>query len=262
LLLRTGVGTQSFLQGVEDGLEFLGQLSIAMVQLVRGRAHYRKRDLWVFVQDAGPRALGIVSLISFLVGLILAFVGAAQLRQFGAGIYVADLVGIAVVREMGAMMTAVIMAGRTGAAFAAQLGTMTANEEIDALRTAGISPIEFLVLPRVLSLCLMMPLLALFSDVVGIVGGACVATSMLEVSPSLYFAQTMDAITLDHFLVGLAKSVFFGAIVAFFGCLRGLQSGRDAAAVGNSATRAVVASIVALVVADGIFAVFFDVLGI
>jgi len=243
-------------------LTFLGETTQAFVSLLRGRARYLRSDLWVFIQEAGAEALPIVSLISFLVGMVLAFVGAVQLEQFGAQIYVANLVGIAMAREMGALMAAIIMAGRTGAAYAAQLGTMQVNEEIDALRTLGISPVEFLVLPRVLALTLMMPLLTLYADLVGILGGAFVALTMLDVSIAEYYYQTAGSVDLKHFAVGLVKGVVFGALVAMSGCWRGILCGRSSAAVGLSTTAAVVTAIVAIVVADAVFTVIFQVLGI
>jgi ABC transport permease subunit len=189
-------------------------------------------DLLTVIQDCGPRALGIVSLISFLIGLILGFVGAVQLQQFGASIFVANLVAIAMTREIGCIMTAIVMAGRTGAAFAAQLGTMNTNQEIDALSTMGISPMEFLVLPRMLALILMMPLLTIYADLVGILGGAVVGVGMLGLGPVEYFEQTRGAVSLTDFFIGVGKSAVFGVLVALVGCLRGMQSGRSAAAVG------------------------------
>jgi phospholipid/cholesterol/gamma-HCH transport system permease protein len=241
-------------------LAFLGEGMLALGALLRGRARFRIGDLLVVIQDCGPRALGIVSLISFLVGLILAFVGAVQLQQFGASIFVANLVAIAMTREIGCMMTAVVMAGRTGAAFAAELGTMNTNQEIDALSTMGISPMEFLVLPRMTALILMMPLLTIYADLVGILGGAVVGVGMLGLSPVEYFEQTRAAMGLTSFFVGVSKSVVFGVLVALVGCLRGMQSGRSAEAVGRAATSAVVTSIVLIVVIDGIFAVILNVL--
>src|SRR5437667_4343290 len=178
LLVRIGKATQVNVQALPELLSFLGQAVIAFAQLVRGKARFRRADFALVVQECGAQALPIVSLISFLVGLILAFVGAVQLRQFGAQIYVADLVGIAMAREMGAMMTGIVMAGRTGAAFAAQLGTMMVNEEIDALSTTGLPPMEFLVLPRMLALMLMVPLLGIYADLLGILGGAWIGVSM------------------------------------------------------------------------------------
>src|SRR5262245_18186433 len=243
------------------GLGFLGDSLIAFGALLRGRARFRTSDLLVVIQDCGPRALGIVSLISFLIGLILAFVGAVQLEQFGASIFVANLVAVAMTREIGCIMTAIVMSGRTGAAFAAQLGTMNTNQEIDALSTMGISSMEFLVLPRMLALILMMPLLTIYADVVGILGGAVVGMTMLGLGSTEYFEQTRGAVSLASFFIGVSKSVVFGVIVALVGCLRGMQSGRSAAAVGLAATSAVVTSIVLIIVIDGVFAVILNVLG-
>lgn len=188
--------------------------------------------------------------------------GAVQLRQFGAQIYVADLVGLAMAREMGPMMAAIIVAGRTGAAFAAQLGTMQVNEEIDAFKTLGIPPMEFLVMPRMLALMLMMPLLTLYANLVGILGGAVVGIGMLDLGVLQYYYQTQSAVTLLDFGTGLIKSILFGALVAIAGCLRGIQCGRSSAAVGIAATSAVVTGIVCVIVTDAIFAVLFNVLGI
>jgi phospholipid/cholesterol/gamma-HCH transport system permease protein len=233
---------------------------LALGALVRGRARFRVGDLLVVIQDCGPRALGIVSLISFLIGLILGFVGAVQLEQFGASIYVANLVAVAMTREIGCIMTAIVMAGRTGAAFAAQLGTMTTNQEIDALSTMGISPMEFLVLPRMLALILMMPLLTIYADLLGILGGAVVGLGMLGLGTTEYYEQTRSAVSLTDFFIGVSKSTVFGILVALVGCLRGMQSGRSAAAVGLAATSAVVTSIVLIIVIDGLFAVILNVL--
>jgi phospholipid/cholesterol/gamma-HCH transport system permease protein len=175
---------------------------------------------------------------------------------------VANLVGLAMAREMGAMMTAIIMAGRTGAAFAAQIGTMRVNEEIDALTTAGFSPQDFLVLPRMLALMVMMPLLCLYADILGILGGAIVGVGMLDLAPALYWDQTVDSVSLTDFGVGLAKSSVFGVLVAVSGCLRGIQCGTSSAAVGLAATSAVVTGIVAIIVSDALFTLIFEVLGI
>jgi phospholipid/cholesterol/gamma-HCH transport system permease protein len=261
-LARLGVGAAEIAAGGADFLDFIGELTIAAGKLVALRARFQMRELLALIQDCGAQALPIVTLISFLVGLILAFVGAVQLQQFGATIYVANLVVLGMAREMGAIMTAIIMAGRTGAAFAAQLGTMKVTEEIDALRTLGVPPIEFLVLPRVIALCLMMPLLCVYSDLLGILGGATVAVGMLRLSPALYWQQTVGAVTLTDFATGIGKSAVFGVLIAVSGCVRGLQCGDSASAVGDAATAAVVTSIVFIVVADGIFAVVFNILGI
>ncbi|HXV78472.1 MAG TPA: ABC transporter permease [Candidatus Binatia bacterium] len=262
LLERIGASTIGAADSLGEMLAFLGEMTITFVRLFRLKARYRAADLFLLIQQCGAQALPIVTLISFLVGVILAFVGAVQLKQFGAQIYVADLVGIAMMREMGAMMTGIIMAGRTGAAFAAQLGTMKVTQEIDALTTAGFSPLEFLVLPRVVALVLMMPLLCLYSDFVGVIGGAVIGVGMLDLSWTTYFNQTANAISLTDLFGGVFKASVYGVLIALSGCLRGLQCGNSSSAVGDAATSAVVTGIVAIVVACGIFAVVFYILGI
>jgi len=258
------VGTSAIGAGESLGemLKFLGEMSVTFVRLFRMKVRFRAVDLILLIQQCGAQALPIVTLISFLVGVILAFVGAVQLRQFGAQIYVADLVGIAMVREMGAMMTGIIMAGRTGAAFAAQLGTMKVTQELDAFTTMGFSPLEFLVLPRVIALVLMMPLLCLYSDFVGILGGAAIGVGMLDLSWTTYFRETTNAINLTGLFGGVFKSSVYGVLIALSGCLRGIQCGNSSSAVGDAATSAVVTGIVAIVTACGVFAVVFYVLGI
>lgn len=243
-------------------LEFFGSSALAFFALFRGKAQFRWSDAMLVVQRAGPEALGVVALINFLVGVILAFVGAVQLSRFGAAVFVADLVAIGTVREMGCLMTGVIVCGRTGAAFAAELGAMKVNEEISAFKAFGISPMEFLVLPRILGLFLMMPLLTVFADVIAIFGGFVVSVSMLDVTATEYVRRTLEAITLSSFLLGIFKSAVFGIIVASYGCLRGMQSGSNAAAVGQATTSAVVSGITAIVAADGLFAVICNALGI
>jgi phospholipid/cholesterol/gamma-HCH transport system permease protein len=249
-------------ESLGEMLKFLGEMSVTFVRLFRMKVRFRAVDLILLIQQCGAQALPIVTLISFLVGVILAFVGAVQLRQFGAQIYVADLVGIAMVREMGAMMTGIIMAGRTGAAFAAQLGTMKVTQELDAFTTMGFSPLEFLVLPRVIALVLMMPLLCLYSDFVGILGGAAIGVGMLDLSWTTYFRETTNAINLTGLFGGVFKSSVYGVLIALAGCLRGIQCGNSSSAVGDAATSAVVTGIVAIVTACGVFAVVFYVLGI
>ena len=262
LLERIGTTAIGAAGSLTEMLAFLGEMTITFVRLFGMRARYRASDLFLLIQQCGAQALPIVTLISFLVGVILAFVGAVQLKQFGAQIYVADLVGIAMIREMGAIMTGIIMAGRTGAAFAAQLGTMKVTQEIDAFTTAGFSPLEFLVLPRVMALVLMMPLLCLYADFVGVIGGAVIGVGMLNLSWTTYFNETAAAITLTDMFGGIFKSSVYGVLIALSGCLRGLQCGNSSSAVGDAATSAVVTGIVAIVVACGIFAVVFYILGI
>ena len=255
LLARVGNATLGARDGLLEGNRFLGEALLSIGRFLTGRAQYQRADLWLFIHDCGARALGIVSLITFLVGLILGYIGVQQLALFGAEIYAADLVAIAMAREMAPIMAGIIMAGRTGAAFAAQLGTMTVNEEIDALSTMGISPMDFLVLPRMLALILMMPLLTLYADLMGILGGAVVGVGTADINPELYWSQTVSALNLWHVGIGVFKGVLFGILVALAGCLRGMQSGRSASAVGDAATSAVVTGIVAIIVTDAVLAV-------
>ena len=262
LLGRIGEAGLAAYRATLNTLEFIGDLALSFQRLLRGKARFRKADILEVIQACGWQALPIVSLISILVGLILAFVGAVQLSLFGAQIYIADLVGIGIAREMGAIMTGIIMAGRTGAAFAANIGTMQVNEEVDALQTLGVSPMDFLVLPRVLALVVMMPLLTVYSDLLGILGGLIVGVGAMDISLIQYLEQTRNALTLTHFSVGLVKSVFFGLIVGLAGCMQGMRCGRSAAAVGQATTSAVVIAIVGIVVADGLFAILTNVLGV
>jgi len=203
-----------------------------------------------------------VSLISFLVGVTLAYSGAIVLMRFGGDIWVADLIGVAMTREMGAMMVGVVLAGRTGAAYAAEIGSMKANEEIDALTILGISPIRFLVLPRVIALALMMPLLALYANCLGILGGMAVAYATLNIPPAAYWVEMLTIVDLPDVTVGIIKSIVYGLIVGLSGCLRGLQAENNAAGVGKSATSAVVTAILFIIVADAVFAVVFHAIGL
>ena len=261
-LARIGAGAEKAWKSNRDVFTFVGEVSVAVLRMFRGKARFRRSDLLEILQECGAQALPIVSLISVLVGLILAFVGAIQLKAFGAQLYVADLVGIAMVREMAAIMTGIIVAGRTGAAFAAKLGTMQVNEEIDALKTMGFSPTEFLVLPRVVALFLMMPLLCLYADLMGVLGGMLVGVTMLDLGIMQYYLQTKAAVDLNNLWIGLVMSAVFGVLVAFSGCLRGIQCGRSASAVGEATTSAVVTGIVSIIVATAVINVICNVLGI
>ncbi len=261
-IARVGIVATDAWRSSLDMLAFLGRIVPALGRFVTFRARYRPADLLLLVQDAGVQALPIVTLVSVIVGLILAFVGAVQLRLFGADIYVANLVAVAMVREMGAMVVGIVMAGRTGAAFAARLGTMKVTEEIDALTTFGISAVDFLVLPRVVALVVMTPFLVLYAIVLGIGGGAIVGVGMLDVSAELYFDQTLSALSVTDLWGGLFRGSVYGVLIAVVGCLRGMQCGTDAAAVGEAATSAVVTTIVMIVLADGVLAILFNLLGI
>ena len=245
-----------------DALDFLGETVLAFVAFLRGRARFRRVDLLHAFEATGVAALGIVALVNFLIGTVVAFVGAIELQRFGAAIYVASLVGIGVARELGPVMTGIVMTGRTGASFAAVLGTMTVNEEVDALVTMGLRPVEFLVLPRVLATALMLPVLVAYADVMGVLGGLFVGVTMLHIGPTEYLRQTQEALALRHVWVGLGKSVAFGMVVALTGCYYGIRCGRSAAAVGEATTRAVVVGIVLVVVVDAIATVLLHVLGL
>jgi phospholipid/cholesterol/gamma-HCH transport system permease protein len=240
----------------------VGETTLRGVAALAGRARTRAVDVLLLMREAGASALGIVAIVNALVGGILAFVGAVQLRRFGAEIYVADLVGIAMVREMAAVITAIVMAGRTGGAYAAQIATMQGNEEIDALRALGIPVNDYLVLPRVAALVAMMPLLYLYACAVGLLGGLVVGVATLDITAAAYLEETRRAIAARQFLMGLTKSVAFGALVALAGCHIGLKAGRSAADVGRAATAAVVAGIVGVIALDAVFAVCADALGI
>ena len=241
---------------------FMGETTIALSRMVLGRARFRGQDLGLLLEGAGPSALPIVALVNFLVGIILAFVGITQLRRFGAEYYVADIVGIAVVRDMAALITAIVLAGRSGAAYAAQLATMKVTQEVDALRTLGISPVEFLVVPRVVALTLMMPFLVLFADLMGVLGGAAVGTTMMNQALASYLRQTAHSVTTGDIIGGLVKAATYGALVALTGTARGLQAERSSEQVGVAATQAVVTGIVAIIIACGIYQYVFFLFGL
>ena len=257
-----GREAQGALKSAGEMLEFLGESLIALARAATGRARFRMSDMYLVLQECGPGALPIATLISFLVGVILGFVGLVQLAQFGADIFVANLVAVAMVREMGGMMVGIIMAGRTGAAFAAQLGTMNVNDEIAAFRVVGIPPVEFLVLPRMLALIFAVPLLTIYANVVGMLGGSAVTIALSEVSLLQYYTQTVGSVDLVDWASGLFKATVYGVIIAISGCLRGMQCKKSAAAVGDAATSAVVTAIVLIIVAEAVLTVIYQVLGI
>jgi phospholipid/cholesterol/gamma-HCH transport system permease protein len=262
LLTRIGEGSVDALASLRESSAFLGEFTRSLGRFARGKANYQRSDLWVTVQESGAEALPIVSLISFLLGIIFAFVGVIQLNRFGAGIFVADLVALGMVREMAPIMTGIIMAGRTGAAFAARIGTMKVNEEIDALTTLGLDAMDFLVLPRVIALVLMMPLLTLYANAVGILGGMVVALSMLDLSVAQYWVQTKSSLGLASVVTGLIKALTYGIVVALAGCRNGLACGNSAQAVGLATTSAVVSAIVWIIVTASILTVIYIQLGV
>lgn len=252
LVTRLGTSALDVWASMEGTLAFAGQVALAAVQLPTGRVRMRWRDFWVVVQSNSSGALPIVTLIALLVGVIIAFLGVVVLERFGAGYYSSYLVGFGMLREMGALMTGIIMAGRTGAGFAAELGSMKVSEEIDALVTLGVSPVEHLVLPRMLGILFMMPLLTVYADFVGIVGGMLVAVSLLELSATQFVGGMLTAVTLIDALLGVFKGFVFGVLIGFAGCLKGLQTGSGASAVGRAATSAVVLGITLIILANAV----------
>jgi len=246
----------------ESELDFLGDIAISFVRLITGKCYFRWDDFMLLIKRCGVDTLLLVSLISLLVGMILAFVGSIQLKMFGAQIFVADIVGIAMVRVLSAVMTGIIVSGRIGASFAAELGMMQANEEIDALKTLGVSPVEFLVLPRVLALVMMMPILTVYADLMAILGGFLIGVCMLHLNPIEYLINTQHAVHINYVWIGLIHSFAFAVIIALAGCLRGIECERNAAGVGSAATSAVVTSITGIVIATAIITLICQILGV
>ena len=251
-LSRLGNWGISMYDGGVEFTRFFGEVCLSVFKLLSGRYHMRWGNFFVIVQETGAKALPIVSLIALLIGLIVAFLGSVTLARFGAEIYVSYLVAYGILREMGAVMTGVIVAGRTGAAFAAQIGTMKVTEEIDALKTMGISPMDFIVLPRMLALIIMMPLLVLYADLIGILGGLLVSTLLLDFSVYQFLEGMNEAVALPDFFIGLVKGTIFGILIAISGCLRGMQCGNSADAVGLAATSAVVTGITLIIFANAV----------
>ena len=243
------------------GLDFVGDVVVAGTAAARAPRSVNWRDLPRLLDRAGPDSLPIVLVINFLVGLVTAFQAAIQLRQFGANIFVADLVGLSMTRELAPLMTAIIVAGRSGAAFSAELGTMRVSEEVDALRTLGFDPYQFLVFPRVLTLVVALPLLTILADAVGIAGGLLVAMLGLDITPNAYLIQTQKAVELWDVFSGCLKAAVFGLNIALIACQRGLSARGGADGVGRATTSAVVTSLFAIVVLDAIFTVLFHAFG-
>ena len=262
LFTATGVTTVKLWGEIKDLANLVGECAYSIGRFFRGQAQFRWKDCFAEMQQCGAMALPIVGLISFLVGVTLAYTGAIVVRQYGGDIWIADMVGLAVVREMGPMMAAIVLAGRTGAAYAATLGNMQANEEIDALETLGVSPIDFLVMPRIVALFCMMPFLALYSDCLGILGGMAIAYAPpLNIPTNLYWAEMQTIVDLSDINTGVIKAATFGLLIGLSACLRGLQAERSAIGAGQAATAAVVTSTLLIIVSDSVFAVIFNILG-
>ena len=252
LLERLGHWGLAVYDEAHNFLHFTGRATLSLLGLLTAQVRMRWRTFGVALQSSTSSALPIVTVISLLVGLIIAFLGAVVLRRFGADYYVSYLVSYGMLRELGALMTAIIMTGRTGAAFAAELGSMKIAEEIDALKTLGISPIDFLVTPRILAIVIAMPMLTVYADVIGIIGGMGVATTMLDLSATQFLTGLLEPVVLSDALLGIVKAVVYGAIIGLAGCMRGLQTGNDASAVGTATTSAVVTGIILIVLANAV----------
>jgi phospholipid/cholesterol/gamma-HCH transport system permease protein len=261
-LEKSGDKVMQISESLAAGVDFLGDIAVALSRLITGKSYFRWDDFMFIVKRCGVDTLLLVSLISLLVGMILAFVGSIQLKMFGAQIFISDIVGIAMVRVLSAVMTGIIVSGRIGASFAAELGMMQTNEEIDALKTLGVSPVEFLVIPRVLALVIMMPILTIYADCMGVLGGFVISTGMLNLNGIEYLNHTQAAVKLSYVWIGLIHSFVFGVIVAVAGCLRGIKCERNAVGVGIATTSAVVTGITGIVIATAIITFICQILGV
>jgi len=260
-LENTGKGCCQAWSEFKTQISFLGELLVKCFATAMKPKTLRWKDTFLIAEKSGANAVGITCMLGFLIGLILAFQSAISMQKFGAQIYVADLIVISLFRELGPLITAIIFASRSGSAYAAEIGTMKVNEEIDALTTMGIDPVKFLAIPRMISGLVMMPLLTMFNLLFGLIGCGLVMLSF-GFAPITYFNRIQEAATLGDLSGGLVKTLVFGSMIAGIGCLKGLQTGTGASAVGDSATKAVVSSIIAIVVVDGVFAVVYYYLGI
>ena len=259
---RFGEKVLQSIEGLRSGIDFLGDITVSFGRLITGKSYFRWDDFMLIVKRCGVDTVLLASLISLLVGMILAFVGSIQLKMFGAQIFISDIVGIAMVRVLSAVMTGIIMSGRIGASFAAELGMMQTNEEIDALKTLGVSPVEFLVVPRILAVVIMMPILTIYADLMGVLGGFVISVGMLHLNGIEYLHRTQQAVKLSYVWVGLIHSFVFGVIVAVSGCLRGIKCERNAAGVGIATTSAVVTGITGIVIATAIITFICQILGV
>lgn len=262
ILERCGKSTFIALQSLAGLLSFLGATTLAIGRTIVNPRRFRLTAFLFHVEQTGLNALGIVGLINFLIGLVLAYMGATQLASFGAEIYAVDLVGVAVLREMGILLTAIVVAGRSGSAFTAQIGAMKSQQEIDAMRTIGVDPLDALVLPRLFALLLTLPALTLFGDLMGLCGGALMAWVVLEIPVAQFLDRLQDSISISTFLVGMSKAPVFAVIIAMVGCLEGLKVGGSAESVGKQTTRSVVESIFLVIVFDALFAIMYSYLGV
>jgi phospholipid/cholesterol/gamma-HCH transport system permease protein len=262
MVRHIGESTEEIVLEIIDGIGFLGLVTATFAKTLLHPSRLRFTPLVYHMERVGLNALPIVGLISFLIGVVLAYQGATQMQKFGAEVFVVDLIGVSILREVGILLTAIVVAGRSGSAFTAQIGSMKVHEEVDAMRTLGLDPVQVLVIPRVLALVLMMPLLAFFSDIMGLMGGALMAWAVLDVSPGMFIERLNQAIGMWTFWVGIIKAPVFGFLIAVIGCNEGLRVSGDAESVGRRTTRSVVISIFLVIVVDAMFSVFFAFIGI
>ncbi|WP_246337215.1 MlaE family lipid ABC transporter permease subunit [Azospirillum oleiclasticum] len=259
---RTGRATVAMGHGALELVNFLGLMTVAVARLVLHPGRLRAKSVMFHIEQTGLNALPILGLLSFLIGVVLAFQGADQLRRFGAELFVVNLLGVSILREIGILIAAIIVAGRSGSAFTAQIGTMKVNQEVDAIRTLGLDPVELLVLPRALALIISMPLLAFYSNIMGLFGGAVMSWAVLDISFGQFIRQLHGAVTINHFVVGMVKAPVFALVIAMVGCYEGLKVSGSAESVGRLTTKAVVESIFLVIVMDALFSVAFSFFGL
>ena len=262
LMEEVGEGTLQAAREFRELVAFVGLTVLTIGRTIRHPGRLRVTALVFHMEQVGVNALPIVGLISFLVGVVLAYQGASQLQKFGAELFVVNLIGVSVLREIGILLTAIVVAGRSGSAFTAQIGAMKVREEIDAMRTLGLDPMEVLVLPRFLALVLTLPLLGFFSDIMGLLGGGLMAWVSLGIGPQLFLERMRDSIDIWHFWVGMIKAPAFAALIALVGCFEGLRVEGSAESLGNLTTRSVVEAIFLVIVADAAFSIFFNLVGV
>ncbi|MDH3714790.1 MAG: MlaE family lipid ABC transporter permease subunit [Gammaproteobacteria bacterium] len=262
VVLAVGRATVDALRAGRDFVIFFGAAVVTFLRVLLQPRRLRWNSLVYQMEQVGFNALPIVGLIAFLIGVVLAYQGAVQLQRLGAEVFVVDLIAVSVLREVGILLTAIVVAGRSGSAFTAQIGSMKANEEVDALRTLGMDPMDILVLPRVLALVITLPMLAFFADMMGLLGGGLMAWVVLDISPAMFVERLRHAVTVWSFLVGIIKAPFFAVVIALVGCHEGLQVTGSAESVGSRTTRAVVEAIFLVIVLDAAFSIFFSVVGV
>ena len=259
---NTGKGVVEYLRFISELTEYLGRFLAALWRSIRHPREFRFTSLVYHCQETGLKAVPIVALMAFLIGVVLAFQGSAQLKQFGAEVFVVDLIAISILRELGILLTAIIVAGRTASALTASIGSMKMNEEIDAMRTLGLDPDMVLIVPRVLALVITLPILGLVANAAGLVGGAIMSWIELGVSPSMFQVRLIADTSVNHVIVGLSKAPVFAVIIGIIGCHAGMNVGKDAESLGQMTSTAVVNAIFAVIVADAMFSIFFAQVGI